>query len=228
MKLKTTILAILIGSFCWAQKLIPTDSTALLKVKVIDAKGEIASGQLVTFINPKTQEEYNGVSNDTGYFEMLIPQGVTYDMFVSGFSGAENINQIEMPSPGGPYSFDINVTTESTNTSIMTLDVTYKTNSAELEPASFKAIDDLYEWMLQKKDIKIEISGHTDSDGSEANNIALSQKRAESVKSYLIKKGINTKRIIAKGLGESKPVATNETAEGKAKNRRTEVRIVAH
>jgi outer membrane protein OmpA-like peptidoglycan-associated protein len=58
--------------------------------------------------------------------------------------------------------------------------------------------------------------------------MTLSQKRAESVKTYLLKKGIDTKRIIAKGLGESKPIATNETAEGKAKNRRTEVRIIAH
>ena len=228
MKLKTTILAILIGSACWAQKLVPTNTTALLKGKVVDIDGKIAPGQLVTFTNPKTKEEYNGVSNDTGYFEMLIPQGVTYEMVVSGFSGAENINQIEMPSPGGPYSFDLTVTTESTNTSIMTLDVTYKTNSAELEPGSFSAIDDLYEWMAPKKDIKIEISGHTDSDGSDSNNMALSQKRAESVKTYLLKKGIDTKRIIAKGLGESKPIATNETAEGKAKNRRTEVRIIAH
>ena len=140
MKLKTTILAILIGSACWAQKLVPTNTTALLKVKVVDIDGKIAPGQLVTFTNPKTKEEYNGVSNDTGYFEMLIPQGVTYEMDVSGFSGAENINQIEMPSPGGPYSFDLTVTTESTNTSIMTLDVTYKTNSAKRTWFQFCAI----------------------------------------------------------------------------------------
>ena len=73
MKSKTTILAILISSVCWAQKLVPTDTTALLKVKVVDVEGKIASGQLVTFTNPKTKKDYNGVSNETGYFEMLIP-----------------------------------------------------------------------------------------------------------------------------------------------------------
>ena len=72
----------------------------------------------------------------------------------------------------------------------------------------------------------IEIGGHTDDVGDEDKNQALSEKRANTVLQYLIKKGIDSKRLTAKGYGETKPVAYNTTAEGRQKNRRTEVSII--
>jgi len=72
----------------------------------------------------------------------------------------------------------------------------------------------------------IEISGHTDDVGDDALNLELSQKRAESVRNYLIKNGIASNRVTAKGYGETQPIADNSTPEGKAKNRRTEVKIL--
>ena len=223
MKLQTTLFAILIASVCWAQGLQPNDSTALLKVHVKSTDGYPAPGQYITFINPETKVELFGTSNDTGYFELLIPQGVTYDMVVAGFKGEENRRQVEMPSPGGPYAMDLTVTTESA----MTLDITFNTNSAELNPNSYAEIDKLHTWILSKNNIRVEIAGHTDSDGSDAANLTLSQARAESVRKYLLQKGVAANRIIAKGYGESKPITSNDTAQGKAKNRRTEVRILA-
>ena len=73
--------------------------------------------------------------------------------------------------------------------------------------------------------IKIEIQGHTDSDASTSHNQALSERRAKSVATYLTKKGIAAKRLTTKGYGESKPVASNKTKEGKAENRRVELHI---
>ena len=70
----------------------------------------------------------------------------------------------------------------------------------------------------------MEIGGHTDSTGEDAYNMGLSQRRAESVRSYLVSKGVKASRLEAKGYGETKPVASNDTNEGRAKNRRVELK----
>ena len=73
---------------------------------------------------------------------------------------------------------------------------------------------------------KIELAGHTDSDGSAESNLKLSQDRAAAVKAYLVSKGISASRIQTVGYGESRPVAQNSSEAGRAKNRRTEVRVI--
>ena len=74
--------------------------------------------------------------------------------------------------------------------------------------------------------MKIEVGGHTDNVGDDDANMQLSQARSEAVVNYLIKKGVNSDNLIPKGFGETKPKASNDTAEGRQKNRRTEVRIL--
>jgi outer membrane protein OmpA-like peptidoglycan-associated protein len=71
----------------------------------------------------------------------------------------------------------------------------------------------------------VEISGHTDTDGKDDYNLKLSENRAKSVVDYLISKGVDPKRLSYKGYGETRPIAPNNTAEGKSKNRRIEFRI---
>jgi outer membrane protein OmpA-like peptidoglycan-associated protein len=95
-----------------------------------------------------------------------------------------------------------------------------------LRPESFKELNELVEYMKWRENEKIEIAGHTDNVGTDADNLKLSQNRAEAIKQYLIKKGISANRVIAKGYGASQPVADNSTDEGKQKNRRTEVKIL--
>ena len=85
----------------------------------------------------------------------------------------------------------------------------------------------LAEALQAKPNLIVEIAGHTDSDGSEVSNSDLSQKRATVVTNYLLKRGIDTNRLKPVGYGESSPVASNDTAAGKAQNRRTEVRILS-
>jgi OOP family OmpA-OmpF porin len=74
--------------------------------------------------------------------------------------------------------------------------------------------------------VRIEIGGHTDSDGSEADNQKLSEDRAMAVAGYIAKAGVDAGRLSAKGFGEAKPVAENTTPEGKAQNRRIEFRVL--
>jgi outer membrane protein OmpA-like peptidoglycan-associated protein len=78
----------------------------------------------------------------------------------------------------------------------------------------------------QNKNIRVEITGHTDNTGSVSFNMDLSEKRASQVVDYLISRGVSPERIIAKGYGATISVADNNTEEGKAKNRRTELKVL--
>ncbi|MEP7235146.1 MAG: OmpA family protein [Ignavibacteriota bacterium] len=100
-------------------------------------------------------------------------------------------------------------------------------NKATLRPESISELRHMLKFMQDYPKLKIEISGHTDSVGTDEANRKLSQGRAESVREYLVSKGVSTTRITAKGYGASKPVAPNGTEEGRQRNRRTEFRIIS-
>lgn len=100
----------------------------------------------------------------------------------------------------------------------------FETGSDKLKVASLTLLDELVKILNKYEAASLSIEGHTDSDGSDAFNMTLSQKRTESVKKYLVSKGISTSRLTATGYGESKPIATNKTSLGKAKNRRVELK----
>jgi len=104
--------------------------------------------------------------------------------------------------------------------------VYFDTNSADLKPVSTSTLDQGVATLKRRNDIHVEVAAHTDSRGSAAYNKALSNRRAASVKAYLISHGIAANRLTSKGYGESQPIASNKTAEGQAKNRRVELRVL--
>ena len=104
--------------------------------------------------------------------------------------------------------------------------VFFETAKATLQTESFPELNRVVELMNKQKAMIVEIDGHTDSDGTDEANQKLSQDRAESVRTYLISKGIPENRVVAKGFGESRPIATNDTPEGKQQNRRVEFVIL--
>ncbi len=101
--------------------------------------------------------------------------------------------------------------------------VNFDFDKATLRPEAGAIIDRNAAALDKWGDVKIEVAGHTDSIGTEAYNMGLSQRRAETVRNYLIGKGIAADRLTAKGYGESQPVADNATKEGRFKNRRVEL-----
>ena len=105
--------------------------------------------------------------------------------------------------------------------------VYFDTNKSDVKGASAVTLDKLADIFNEYPKSNILVEGHTDSAGSEEYNWSLSQQRAESVTQYLISKGISASRFTTKWYGETQPRATNETSEGKAKNRRVELAIVA-
>jgi len=102
--------------------------------------------------------------------------------------------------------------------------VNFESGSASLTPDSYVILDQVVKSLKAYPEVRVEIAGHTDNVGKDDLNLKLSEKRAASVKLYLVNAGIGADRIEAKGYGESNPVSTNKTAAGRAENRRIEFR----
>lgn len=98
-------------------------------------------------------------------------------------------------------------------------------DKSNIKPEAASILDRLVTFMEENRDKKVNLAGHTDSIGTEAYNRALSERRVNSVKQYLVKKGVDASRISGQGFGESKPIADNKTREGRAKNRRVEIKV---
>jgi len=104
--------------------------------------------------------------------------------------------------------------------------VHFEVGKSIIKPVSFPLLDEVADVLKNRPTMKVSVDGHTDSTGSAKLNEKLSQKRSEAVRLYLIKRGIESDRLMAKGYGPSKPVADNKTKEGRARNRRTEFVIL--
>jgi outer membrane protein OmpA-like peptidoglycan-associated protein/Tol biopolymer transport system component len=103
----------------------------------------------------------------------------------------------------------------------------FDTDKFDLKPESTVELNKLVQFLQSNMNVKIEIGGHTDNQGSVAHNQTLSDYRASSVRNYLVKAGIDTTRLTARGYGSGKPINSNDTEQGRADNRRTEMKIVA-
>ena len=100
--------------------------------------------------------------------------------------------------------------------------IVYETNSDVIKPESEPVLQIVHDYLDQEEDITmLRIEGHTDADGADPANMDLSKRRAMSVSRWLVGKGISCKRLMPVGFGETKPIAGNDTPDGKAQNRRT-------
>ena len=108
---------------------------------------------------------------------------------------------------------------------IMPGNITFATDSAEIASSFYAPLNNLANSFRQYNQNSIEVVGHTDSTGSHSYNMSLSQRRAQSVASYLIAQGVDGSRVSTRGMGPDQPVASNATAEGRAQNRRVEVTL---
>jgi OOP family OmpA-OmpF porin len=203
-----------------------TLTQALLKVVVVNDKGKPQVDQAVSFISVKDSKTYSGTTGADGKFAILVPPGQKYKVKYKVFTTVESDLLLDMPTMAGAYTMDYKITI--TPPKNFTLDnVFFDSGKATLRAESNKELNELAEYMSLKKTLVIEIAGHTDNVGAPEANQKLSEDRANAVKQYLVKKGIAAERIVAKGYGDSEPVADNNTASGKQQNRRTEVRVIA-
>ncbi len=110
--------------------------------------------------------------------------------------------------------------------SVVLPNIYFDFNKATLRPESYPELNKVVKLMNDYATLKIEIGGHTDSVGTEAVNLKLSQDRAASVVKYLVDHAVSRDRLVAKGYGKSKPIESNATEEGRAKNRRIEFTVL--
>jgi len=172
-------------------------------------------------------ETFSNKSRD-GYFLVCLPAGNDYALNVSAnnylfYSSNFSLRDF---TPTRPYRKDAPLQKMDAGATIVLENIFFKTNSANLESESFIELTKLTELLVKNETLRIRIEGHTDSDGDEAANLKLSQARALSVKTFLESKGIATARIESEGYGETQPLESNGTPEGKAKNRRTVFRVL--
>jgi outer membrane protein OmpA-like peptidoglycan-associated protein len=208
-----------------AQQPEPTEKEALLIVRVENADHSPREGDQVFFRAKKSKSVFSGKTSAEGKFLLLLPKGDTYAVLYKNFQDSVSYSNLDIQMEPGKISYEYTITIEPPK--VYTLrNVHFDTGKSTLRPESFTALNDLAEVMKAKKKMVVEIAGHTDNVGDDAANQKLSQSRAETVRAWLISKGIAKERITAKGYGETEPTASNDTEEGRQANRRTEVRIL--
>jgi OOP family OmpA-OmpF porin len=194
--------------------------------------GKILSNEIVVFKSSANGTEFEALSDSLGKFSLRLPIGTKYDTYILGFHDSTNQNIVlDIPALAKPKRYDdanpfvVPIQFEAPKSFVLD-NCNFETGKSDLKPESYKVIDELVEYLNRKSDERIEIGGHTDDVGKPDANMALSLARANTVRAYLLSKGISPDRVTAKGYGMDDPIADNSTAEGRAQNRRTEVKIL--
>ncbi|MEI9808874.1 MAG: OmpA family protein [Bacteroidota bacterium] len=202
---------------------------AKVNVFITDMSGKPSKGEQVLFKSDVTGKTAGGRSDAMGKFSLRLEAGANYTITIKSLTDTTKYGIINIPAlkPDEFFTepFTVKVKFEAAKT--YTLDnVHFDFGKSTLRPDSYPELEELISYLKNKDNIRIEIAGHTDNVGKDAENIKLSQQRADAIRNYVIKKGIQAPRVMAKGYGASEPVAGNDTDEGRQLNRRTEIRIL--
>jgi outer membrane protein OmpA-like peptidoglycan-associated protein len=175
-------------------------------------------------------EVISSVTDNMGGFFVCLPSGYSYGLNVTAggyMIFSENFDFEEGYTSSEPYMKTIALNRVRKGEFMRMYNVFYDTDSWELLESSIPELEQLLEFLNVNSTVVVEVGGHTDSDGTDEHNQVLSEKRAGSVRSFLIKRGIKPERIFSHGYGETSPVADNITPAGKRLNRRTEITILS-
>ncbi len=170
---------------------------------------------------------HKGVTDANGQFELTMKPGkYRVKLFIGG--ELKKDKAIHLPVLTGQKIYNrvrIIVLFEERKQFVLE-NLLFETNSAIIKESSYPILDKLIEYLKYEEENSFEISGYTDDVGSEQSNQLLSENRAVAVVNYLVEHGIAHERLIAKGYGELNPISDNSTEEGRAKNRRTEIKMI--
>lgn len=208
----------------------PIPPMTLLRGRVLnDETGEPLLANIELYDNEQEELLATFATNpETGAYFISLPGGKNFGISVQAkdfLFHSENIN-IKETNVFTEIINDIRLKRVEVGTTIVLRNIFFDTGSASLRPESYAELGVLYKLLEDNPKIKIEISGHTDNVGSAAMNQRLSQDRAKAVVDFLTGRGIAAERLTFKGYGFSRPVATNDTPEGRQLNRRTEFEII--
>lgn len=166
---------------------------------------------------------------NTGEFKIILPAGKKYGFRAIGlgfFDTNKNIDLTDVDEYQEITDENLRLNPIEVGQVVRLNNIFFETAKATLKPESFPELDRAVKFLEDNKTLEIEIAGHTDDVGPDDYNQRLSQGRAQSVADYIILNGIDSKRLIVKGYGETRPVAFNQSEEGRAMNRRVEFKVL--
>jgi OmpA-OmpF porin, OOP family len=218
--------------YCFSQKNATDSASQMAKVNVLvtDFKGKPSKGEQILLVSQANQKVFTGKSDAAGKFNLVLPPGDTYSVVVKSLSDTTQRATINIPAlgPDEVYTEPFKLTIKFEIGKVYTLKhVHFDFGKATLRPESFPELEELLGFLRNKETVKIEIAGHTDNVGKDADNLRLSQQRADTIKAWLLKKGIAASRLTAKGYGATQPLSNNDSDEARQMNRRTEVHILS-
>lgn len=180
---------------------------------------DLATGDLATaaYSDPRS-----------GEFLVCLPEGRDYALNASaeGYLFFSANYSIAKSTVEKPFTLDVKMSPLTAGSVIALRNIFFNTASAELLPESNLELDKLLRLMKANPTLRIEVGGHTDNVGADADNQQLSEARAVAVAKFLTGYGIDVARVSSAGFGETMPVASNDTEEGRAQNRRTEIKVL--
>ena len=218
--------------FTLDERIRPTPVT-YIKGKVADAFSLAPLQAQIELIDLGTEQTVTATASDpiTGEFLACVPTGSNvlmnvshphYPFYSENFQLERSYSELE------PFKKDIMLKKAEIGATFILKNIFFDFDKSTLVKESFVELDNLVSYLKTNKNLRIEIGGHTDNQGSDAYNETLSLERAKTVYDYLVSKGIDKRRLTYKGYGESVPIADNATEEGRAANRRTEFKITGY
>ncbi|MGD1844524.1 MAG: OmpA family protein [Salibacteraceae bacterium] len=214
---------------------VSTAKVTIFKGIVTDAAtGEPIEARIEVYDNAQTTRELAGIasaaSNSTsGKFLVPLPSGKNYGIAVKAPGYLFHSENFIIPESAAYKEVvkTIQLQRLEVGKAIVLKNIFFDSGKSDLRPESTIELTNVYELMKDNPTLKVEISGHTDNVGSNNANQSLSELRAQAVVNYLLELGITTDRMSFKGYGETAPIATNDTEEGRQENRRTEFKVLA-
>ncbi|MBX9852793.1 MAG: OmpA family protein [Cytophagaceae bacterium] len=213
-------------------ELAPTEQEGLVKFTVSDPKGIPEEGAIVRIESVDKKTIRKTVADIDGKGAILFPEGIPFNIIVHKFNHDFEMGSAKFEVKPGTQKLNLTLTIEVVTTYVRKYDLNHlffepgRSDIAGLKAGSMEDLNLVLDSLNKKPKMKIEIGGHTDNVGDDLMNLHLSQKRADAIRDYLIQKGISGERILAKGYGEKDPKDTNDTPEGRANNRRTEIKVI--
>jgi outer membrane protein OmpA-like peptidoglycan-associated protein/tetratricopeptide (TPR) repeat protein len=206
------------------------NKTLWVRGKVFDKKTTKGLPSSVELTDINTKELISKVQTDeTGNYLITLPLGRDYAFTVNrkGYLFYSDNFPMSNRSLDSTYEKNIPLQPIEANATIVLRNIFFDINKFDLKSESQVELDKVVQLMNENPTLKIEIGGHTDNVGKPSDNLTLSNNRAKAVVNYLLGKNIPIQRLLAKGYGETKPIADNKTEEGRALNRRTEMKVIS-
>jgi len=208
-----------------------TPGTVGISGTITDIQKKPVKGATINVVDNTTGKQTGTYSSaNDGKFSFVLERGKNYNLSFEAEGYLFQSENVSLPKEMVYSTIEKNIVMQPivAGSKIVLNNVFFDSNKSKLRKESFPELDKIFKLLKEKSDIKVEIAGYTDNKGDDKLNKKLSQDRANAVQDYLVKKGINKTRLIAKGYGKEQPVATNDTDAGRQLNRRVEMKILGN